>query len=139
MTDIAATGSLAGTERLDRQSLFLLFIGLFATAIGQAFVFAILPPLGRSVGLDEVRITAIISTSALIFTLVAPFWGRFSDKIGRKPVILIGLMGYCVGSLAFAVLFLLAGDGAITGPMIIPMLLALESRASVLMRNLATV
>ena len=44
MTDIAATGSLAGTERLDRQSLFLLFIGLFATAIGQAFVFAILPP-----------------------------------------------------------------------------------------------
>ena len=115
MTDTAATGSLAGTERLDRQSLSLLFIGLFATAIGQAFVFAILPPLGRSVGLDEVRITAIISTSALIFTLVAPFWGRFSDQIGRKPVILIGLMGYCIGSLAFAVLFSLAGDGAITG------------------------
>ena len=111
MTDIVATGSLAGTERLDRQSLSLLFTGLFATAIGQAFVFAILPPLGRSVGLDEVRITAIISTSALIFTLVAPFWGRFSDKIGRKPVILIGLMGYCIGSLAFAVLFSLAGDG----------------------------
>ena len=115
MTDTVATGSLAGTERLDRQSLSLLFIGLFATAIGQAFVFAILPPLGRSVGLDEVRITAIISTSALIFTLVAPFWGRFSDQIGRKPVILIGLMGYCIGSLAFAVLFSLAGDGAITG------------------------
>ena len=37
MTDIVATGSLAGTERLDRQSLFLLFISLFATAIGQAF------------------------------------------------------------------------------------------------------
>ena len=77
-------------------------------------MFAILPPLGRSVGLDEIRITAIISTSALVFTLVAPFWGRFSDQIGRKPVILIGLMGYCIGSLAFAVLFSLAGDGAIT-------------------------
>ena len=115
MTDTVATGSLAGTERLDRQSLYLLFIGLFATAIGQAFVFAILPPLGRSVGLDEIRITAIISTSALIFTLVAPFWGRFSDQIGRKPVILIGLMGYCIGSLSFAVLFSLAGDGVITG------------------------
>ena len=115
MTDTVATGSLAGTERLDRQSLSLLFFGLFATAIGQAFVFAILPPLGRSVGLDEVRITAIISTSALIFTLVAPFWGRVSDQIGRKPVILIGLMGYCIGSLSFAVLFSLAGDGAVTG------------------------
>ena len=115
MTDSVATGSLAGTERLDRQSLFLLFIGLYATAIGQAFVYAILPPLGRSVGLDEIRITAIISSSALVFTLVAPFWGRFSDQRGRKPVILIGLMGYCIGSLAFAVLFLLAEDGVITG------------------------
>ena len=115
MTDTVATGSLAGTERLDRQSLFLLFIGLYATAIGQAFVYAILPPLGRSVGLDEIRITAIISSSALVFTPVAPFWGRFSDRRGRKPVILIGLMGYCIGSLAFAVLFSLAEDGFITG------------------------
>jgi len=115
VTDTVATGSLAGTERLDRQSLFLLFIGLYATAIGQAFVYAILPPLGRSVGLDEIRITAIISSSALVFTLVAPFWGRFSDQRGRKPVILIGLMGYCMGSLAFAVLFSLAEDGVITG------------------------
>ena len=115
MTYSVATGSLAGTERLDRQSLLLLFIGLYSTAIGQAFVYAILPPLGRSVGLDEIRITAIISTSALVFTLVAPFWGRFSDQIGRKPVILIGLMGYCIGSLSFALLFSLAGDGDITG------------------------
>ncbi len=127
MTDTVATGSLAGTERLDRQSLSLLFIGLFATAIGQAFVFAILPPLGRSVGLDEVRITAIISTSALIFTLVAPFWGRFSDQIGRKPVILTGLMGYCIGSLSFAVLFSLAGDGAITGPTLFIIALIIRS------------
>ncbi len=115
MTDNLATDSLAGTERLDRQSLFLLFVGLYATAVGQAFVYAILPPLGRSVGLDEIRITAIISTSALVFTLIAPFWGRFSDQIGRKPVILIGLMGYCIGSLSYAVLFSLAGDGVVTG------------------------
>ncbi len=51
MTDAIATSSLAGTERLDRQSLYLLFIGLFATAIGQVFVFAILPLLGASLGL----------------------------------------------------------------------------------------
>ena len=85
MTDTVATGSLAGTERLDRQSLLLLFIGLYATAIGQAFVYAILPPLGRSVGLDEIRITAIISSSALVFTLVAPFWGRSRTSVVASP------------------------------------------------------
>lgn len=115
MTEPPFTGSLAGTERLAREPLILLFLALFATAAGQAFVFAILPPLGRSVGLDEIRITAIISTSALVFTLVAPFWGRFSDRVGRKPVIVIGLMGYCIGSLSFAALFHFAGQGLITG------------------------
>jgi MFS transporter, DHA1 family, multidrug resistance protein len=117
MTDATAVhhGSLAGTDRLAREPLLLLFLGLFATAVGQAFVFAILPPLGRSVGLDELRITAIISTSALVFTLSAPFWGRVSDRIGRKPVILIGLLGYSVGSLAFAILFGAAGQGLISG------------------------
>jgi len=117
MTDSEAifSGSLAGTDRLAREPMILLFIGLFATAVGQAFVFAILPPLGRSVGMDEVHITAIISTSAAVFTLVAPIWGRFSDRVGRKPVIIIGLMGYSIGSLSFAVLFGLAGAGTITG------------------------
>ena len=117
MTDSSAgsSGSLAGTDRLARQPLTLLFMGLFATAVGQAFVFAILPPLGRSVGMDEIHITAIISTSALVFTLVAPMWGRFSDRVGRKPVIIIGLMGYSIGSLSFAILFGLAGAGTITG------------------------
>ena len=115
MTESSAAYSLAGTDKLAGKPLLLLFMGLFATAVGQAFVFAIMPPLGRSVGLDEVRITAIISTSALVFTLIAPFWGRFSDKVGRKPIIIIGLLGYCIGSLAFAILFAAAGSGWITG------------------------
>lgn len=125
--------SLAGTERLARQPMVLLFIGLFATAVGQAFVFAILPPLGRSVGMDEIHITAIISTSALVFTLVAPIWGRFSDRVGRKPIILVGLMGYALGSLSFAVLFGLAGAGTITGTTLFLSALILRSLQSATM------
>ena len=119
--------SLAGTDRLDRGPAALLFTGLFANAVGQAFVFAILPPLGRSVGLDEIKITSIISTSALVFTLTAPFWGRFSDRAGRKPVILIGLLGYSLGSLSYAILFGLAGEGWISGLMLFSFALALRS------------
>ena len=123
----AHAASLAGTDRLERQPLVLLFVGLFATAVGQAFVFAILPPLGRSVGMDEIHITAIISTSALVFTLVAPMWGRFSDRVGRKPVILIGLAGYSLGSLSFAILFGAAGQGMITGTTLFLVALVLRS------------
>lgn len=135
MTDLSAMGSVspAGTDRLALRPMILLFIGLFATAVGQAFVFAILPPLGRSVGMDEVHITGIISTSALVFTLVAPIWGRFSDRVGRKPVIIIGLMGYSLGSLSFAVLFSLAGTGIITGTTLFLTALILRSLQSATM------
>ncbi len=135
MTDLSTMGSVspAGTDRLALRPMILLFIGLFATAVGQAFVFAILPPLGRSVGMDEVHITGIISTSALVFTLVAPIWGRFSDRVGRKPVIIIGLMGYSLGSLSFAVLFSLAGTGIITGTTLFLTALILRSLQSATM------
>ena len=86
MTESSAAYSLAGTDKLAGKPLLLLFMGLFATAVGQAFVFAIMPPLGRSVGLDEVRITAIISTSALVFTLIAPFCARDPIVTGGNHV-----------------------------------------------------
>jgi MFS family permease len=70
----------------------LLLIGaLMATGIGQSLVFAILAPLGREVDLAEVQITSIIALSALVFAVShRRYWGRLSDRIGRKPVILSG-------------------------------------------------
>ena len=86
-----------------------------ATGIGQAQVFAILAPLGREVGMQELQITSIIAISALVFGLASPRWGRFSDRRGRKPVMIIGLAGYTVGTLLFTTVFLLGLKGILTG------------------------
>jgi len=91
--------------QLTRQQLFVLLMALLATGIGQSLVFAILAPLGREVHLRELQITSIIALSALIFGLTAPRWGRFSDRIGRKPIIITGLVGYTVGTLLFTSMF----------------------------------
>jgi MFS family permease len=80
-------------------------MALMATGIGQSLVFAILAPLGREVHLGELQITSIIALSALIFALVAPRWGRLSDRVGRKPVIITGLLGYTLGTLLFTGIF----------------------------------
>lgn len=100
---------------LGRGQFSVLILGLLSTAIGQSLIFAILPPLGRSVGFDEIQINTIISASAAIFTISSPFWGRVSDRIGRKPVILIGLIGYTVGTLVFAATFFIGIKGILTG------------------------
>ncbi|MCZ6830353.1 MAG: MFS transporter [Gammaproteobacteria bacterium] len=98
---------------LTRQQSAVLLFSLLTVAIGQSLVFAILPPLGREVHLSELQITSIIAVSALVFGVASPFWGRFSDRVGRKPVILIGLLGYSLGTLVFASLFQAALMGVV--------------------------
>lgn len=83
--------------------------------MGQTVTFAILPPIGRELGLTERQVGGIFSVSALAWVLMSPFWGRLSDRWGRKPVILIGLSGYIVSTAAFtgAIAFGLAGGAGI--------------------------
>lgn len=100
---------------LSRQQLSILVFATLCIAVGQSLIFAILGPLGREVGLKEMQITSIIATSALVFGLVSPRWGRYSDRVGRKRVILIGLLGYTVGTVVFASLFQAALMGLVSG------------------------
>ncbi len=54
------------------------------------------------------------SFSAMQF-LFAPLWGRLSDRIGRRPVLLVGLAGSTVSYFLFAVVTQLGNNGPILG------------------------
>jgi MFS family permease len=82
-----------------------LLLAAGAMGFAQTVLFAILAPLGREVGLVEVQIGAIISSSSLTLFLVSPVWGRASDLWGRRKILLIGLFGYSVGTVMFASVF----------------------------------
>jgi len=66
--------------------------------MGFSVLFPVLAPLGREIGLQEIQITTIISCSSLMVFLATPIWGRLSDRLGRKPVMLIGLFGFAAGT-----------------------------------------
>jgi MFS family permease len=108
-------------------------MALMATAMGQSLVFAILAPLGREVALGELQITSIIALSALIFGLAAPRWGRFSDRIGRKPIIITGLIGYTVGTALFTSVFYAGLTGLLSGVALYTILLVTRCSQSVVM------
>lgn len=110
----------------------LVLFSVLATGIGQSMTFALLAPLGREVGLKEIQIGLIITSSSLVFTLASPFWGRTCDRWGRKPVLLVGQFGYVLGSLLFATVFLFGLKGALSGLLLY--VLAISSR--VLMASL---
>ena len=119
--------------QLSRHQLTVLILALMATGIGQSLVFAILAPLGREVQLGELQITSIIALSALIFALAAPRWGRFSDRVGRKPVIITGLLGYTAGTLAFTSVFQAGIGGMLAGLVLYVVLLATRCSQSLVM------
>ncbi|MFT4768094.1 MAG: MFS family permease [Glaciecola sp.] len=121
------------SETLTRRQLMVLIAALMATGIGQSLVFAILAPLGREVDLAEVQITSIIALSALVFAVASPYWGRLSDKVGRKPVILIGLIGYTVGTLLFTSVFMAGLTGVLTGLSLYTVALVARCSQSVVM------
>ncbi|WP_374306865.1 MFS transporter [Methylocella sp.] len=80
-----------------------LFVALVAHVSAQAFLLAALPALGRRLGFADVETGAILSGSALLLIVGAPFWGYLSERIGRRPVILLALAGAAAGPLAFSV------------------------------------
>src|SRR5512147_2702467 len=86
-----------------RQRAFLtLFLCLICVGLGQSMLFAILPPAARSIGLTPFQVSTIFATSAAIWVFVSPMWGRRSDVMGRRPVILIGLLGFAASMVLLA-------------------------------------
>ena len=119
--------------QLSRHQLTVLILALMATGMGQSLVFAILAPLGREVQLGELQITSIIAISALIFGVAAPRWGRLSDRTGRKPIIISGLLGYTVGTLLFTSVFYAGLAGLLGGTLLYGALLAARCSQSIIM------
>jgi len=95
--------------------IYLLLCGsLAAQALGQSAMFAVLPTIGREVGLQEIQIGAIIAASSIVFFVASPLWGRASDRFGRRRIFIIGQIGYALGGSLFAASFWFALEGWLT-------------------------
>ena len=111
------------------RNIIVIFIGLFGAYLGQSILSPVFSPLVREMGLKEFHSGLILSSAALTWTLTSPFWGRQSEKWGRKRVFVIGLFGYGIASLLFG-FFSDSGLKGVLSP--IPLLLLLMlSRAMV--------
>ena len=79
----------------------ILFGVILLDLIGFGIVITILPFLSPQLGAGKFDIALIIVSYAVCSGLCGPYWGKLSDRIGRKPVIMICLAG---GALAYVLL-----------------------------------
>ncbi len=91
-----------------RMQIFLLMVAVFTVYLGYGIVLPVLPfflenRFGGGADFSVALHTGMIS-GVFMFTLFAcaPLWGRLSDRIGRRPVILVGLGGCVVTLFAFS-------------------------------------
>ena len=111
-------------DRDRRRAFRLLFVCLVCTGMGQAMLFAILPPAARELGLSPVQVSIIFVASATIWVFVSPMWGRRSDVVGRRRVILTGLLGFALSMVCLATTLAGALGGWIWAPLVWPALIA---------------
>jgi len=84
-----------------RISLFVLFLTVFIDLIGFGMVIPFLSFYAREYGASGITVGAVVGTYSIMQFFFAPIWGRLSDRIGRRPVILISLTASCIGYLLF--------------------------------------
>ena len=84
---------------------------MFSTYLGVSILAPVLPPLMRQLGLSELHGGLILTGSSIMWVIFSPWWGRRSDVLGRKPVILLGMGGYTLGVASFAITMQAGLDG----------------------------
>jgi MFS family permease len=102
-------------DKSDKRIAVVLFGTMFSSAISQSFMFAIMPVLGRQLGISDFGIGLVASLPALTYVLAAPILGGLVDRIGCMLLIRVGLLAGIVSNVAFAVTLDFAANGAI-GP-----------------------
>lgn len=92
-----------------------------------------LPSLGRQASLSEFHIATIMSSSALIFAIGTNVWSKIAKRAGFKRILMVGLTGYSLGTLAFASAWMAGFSGIISGTNLFLALLISRSMQSTIM------
>jgi DHA1 family tetracycline resistance protein-like MFS transporter len=79
----------------------IIFLTVFIDLIGFGIVIPLAPFYAEHFGASAFTIGMLQASFSLMQFLFAPLWGRLSDRIGRRPVILIGLFGSAACYLLF--------------------------------------
>ncbi|HYH09047.1 MAG TPA: MFS transporter [Thermoanaerobaculia bacterium] len=85
-----------------RASLFVLFLTVFIDLIGFGMVIPFLSFYAREYGASGIAVGTVVGIYSIMQFFFAPVWGRLSDRVGRRPVLLISLTASFTGYLLFA-------------------------------------
>lgn len=87
-------------NRIKTRQVIVLAVGMFIFTLGFGVIIPVMPYYANNLGATALDLGLLMATFSAMQFLCAPVWGAISDRIGRKPVMMIGLTGF---GLAFTV------------------------------------
>src|ERR687892_857550 len=86
----------------DVGKLAVLMVTAFVDMVGLLMVLPLLPFYAKALGGSGFVVGVLVSSFAIAQLVASPFWGRFSDRYGRRPALLIGLTASAIAYVVFA-------------------------------------
>jgi MFS family permease len=101
---MSETTENSGTPKALRAALLTVFLVVFIDLLGFGIVLPLMPryaknllePAGIPDQLHGLTIGGLLAVFSLMQFIFAPIWGRVSDRVGRKPILILGLAGSVV-------------------------------------------
>ena len=79
-----------------KRNLYILTFVLFVMMLGYGIVIPILPFYIENMGAGGMELGLLVASYAVMRLIFGPIWGSLSDRVGRKPILLIGILGYTI-------------------------------------------
>jgi multidrug resistance protein len=81
--------------------LIIVFVTVFIDLLGFGIIIPLLPFYAETFGATAFTVGLLATSFSLMQFIFAPVWGRVSDRVGRRPIILLGLLGSCLSYFGF--------------------------------------
>jgi len=106
---------------MNKKPLLVVFLTVFIDLVGFGMIIPLSPYLAQNFGASPLQVGLLMAIYSGAQFLFSPFWGHLSDRVGRRPVILISLLGAGLSHLSFGlaeslwILFLVRGLAGVFG------------------------
>lgn len=85
----------------NRKNLFILAFTLLVVMLGFGIVIPIMPFYVERLGAGGTELGLLVASYAIMRLIFGPIWGSLSDRLGRKPVLMVGIFGYGITMILF--------------------------------------
>ena len=88
-----------------KKTIFILMSIQFLVYLGFGIIIPVLPEVILDQNYSEIHVGGLLTVYSLASFFTAPLWGKLSDRVGRKSLILVGLVGFSLSFWLFSLFF----------------------------------